>query len=49
MLQYLLENGFEPIRTVPDVNDWRYKNWVFENSADFEKCVDLYFQNLKSN
>ena len=50
MLQYLLENGYEPFKTIPDPNDWKYKHWVFENTGiDFEQCVDQYFENLKNN
>lgn len=49
MLEYLLRNGFKPIRTIPDPDDWRYKHWLFENNSDFEKCVEQYFKNLKNN
>lgn len=50
LLQYLLEHGYEPIETIPDVNNWKYKNWVFENTgADFEQCVNNYFGKLKAN
>ena len=50
LLQYLLDHGYKPIKTVPDVNDWKYKNWVFENTgADFEQCINRYFESLRTN
>lgn len=47
MLDWLIAKGYEPISTISDTNNWRYKNWVFENSYELEQDIILYFQTLK--
>ena len=49
LLEYLLQKGFEPVQTVPDHTNWRFKNWIFENSAELEAALTEYFNSLKKN
>lgn len=46
MLTYLIERGFTPIKTIPDVMRTDYKNWIFENSPEFEAAVSEYFEEI---
>ena len=45
LLQFLLEQGFEPAQTIPDATNWRYKNWLFENSDALEAAIEKFFEN----
>ena len=47
LLQYLRAQGFEPYETVPDPTNPKYSWWLFENTPEFEKCVENYFASLK--
>lgn len=47
LLEYLLSNGFEPYTTVPDSQNWKYKNWLFYNSPQLEQCIEEYFNSKK--
>ena len=49
LLEYLLNKGFEPVRTVPDINNWRFKNWLFENSPELEEALTEYFSKINQN
>ena len=49
MLEWMLNRGFEPIKDIPDPNNWRYKHWIFKNSPEFEDAVDAYFENMYAN
>ena len=48
MLTWLMEKGYKPIRTIPDVKRTDYFNWVFTNTPEFEQDVELYFAQLKA-
>jgi hypothetical protein len=48
MLEYLKKRGYTPYATIPDPTNARYNWWLFENSAEFEQCVNEYFAGLKS-
>lgn len=43
LLQYLLEKGFEPEKTIPDPTNWRYKHWLFVNEPSLEDAIDEFF------
>lgn len=50
LLEYLLRNGYVPVETVPDPQNWKYKHWIFENTGEeFEACIERYFEGLKKN
>lgn len=49
LLEYLLNKGFEPYKVIPDSQNWRYKNWLFKNSAELESTITGYFANKKPN
>lgn len=48
MLTWLMQKGYKPIRTIPDVRRTDYVNWVFDNTPEFEHDVELYFAQLKA-
>lgn len=43
MLTWLMEQGFTPIKTIPDATKPSLKNWVFENSVELENAIETYF------
>ena len=43
LLNYLLQKGHEPVQTVPDATNWRYKNWLFKNNDQLDADLDAYF------
>jgi hypothetical protein len=43
MLEYLMDKGFEPVKTIPDPINPHYKWWLFTNSPELEKVVTDYF------
>lgn len=47
MLTWLMQRGYKPIRTIPDVKRTDYFNWVFQNTPEFEQDVEIYFAELK--
>lgn len=47
LLEYLLSKDFEPYATVPDANNYKYKNWLFHNSEELELALDEYFSMKK--
>lgn len=49
LLEYLLNRGFEPVATVPDPTNYKFKWWQFKNSKELEECIKVYFENLKNN
>lgn len=49
LLEYLLNKGFEPYKTIPDSQNWKYKNWLFNNSPELESTITEYFANRKPN
>ncbi len=44
LLEYLLKRGFEPVRDVPDPNNWRFRHWIFKNSIELEDALNEYFK-----
>lgn len=46
MLTWLVEQGFKPIKTIPDATKPYYKNWIFENSIELENKIDEYFSEV---
>ena len=49
LLQYLLENGFEPESECPDPTNYRYKWWLFKNSEELENKIEDYFSKYKKD
>lgn len=43
MLEYLMNKGFKPEKTIPDANNPKYKWWLIPNSPELEKAVEEYF------
>ena len=43
LLQYLLDAGFEPARSIPDPDNLKFKWWVFDNSPELEDTITAYF------
>ena len=48
LLEFLLAEGFEPYTTVPDSQNWKYKNWLFHNSVELEAALDRYFNDINT-
>jgi hypothetical protein len=48
MLEYLKKHGYAPFATIPDPTNEKYNWWLFENSPEFEKLVNTYFEQLRS-
>ena len=46
MLTWLMERGFNPIKTIPDATRPEYNNWVFVNSPELENAINAYFAEL---
>lgn len=44
LLQYLLENGFEPYAEIPDPTNYKMKWWLFKNDVELEEAIDKYFE-----
>lgn len=49
LLEYLQNQGFEPVKTIPDATNPKYKWWLFEKNEKFEIKLQEYFTNLKVN
>jgi hypothetical protein len=47
MLEYLLNLGFEPVKTIPDAINPRYNWWLFENNTELENAINAYFGGIK--
>lgn len=43
LYSYLTENGFRPIRTIPDAKRADYLNWVYTYTEELDKALDNYF------
>ena len=46
LADYLTARGFKVIRTVQDIKNINYKNWIFEESPQLEAAINDY---IKSN
>lgn len=44
LLEYLLDKGFKPYTTIPDSQNWKYRNWLFKNSKELERVIEDYFK-----
>ena len=49
MLEFLISHNFQPIQTLVDPENPKYKVWRFKNTPEFEECVESYFEMLKGN
>lgn len=49
MLEWLMNRGFEPVQTLPDPTNVKYKIWLFDNTEELQAAVEEYFEILKSN
>lgn len=47
LLEYLLSKGFEPYATVPEAENYKFKNWLFKNSIELEEALTNYFEKKK--
>ena len=47
LLEHLLDKGFEPYATVPEPENYKYKNWLFNNSPELESVITEYFNSKK--
>ena len=49
LLSYLCENGFQPIKTLPDPANPRYNVWLFDREVEgFEDTLKTYFDTKMS-
>lgn len=48
MLEHLRNEGYLPIKTIPDANNPKFNNWIFENSPRFEEVVSSYFEQQRN-
>lgn len=48
MYDWLTKRGWKPTRTITDVHNSDYINWVYKTSEKFNSDVELYFEQLKS-
>ncbi len=46
LLEFLVNNGFEPVKTIPDATNTKYNWWLFENTPELEKVIEIYFNNI---
>jgi hypothetical protein len=46
LLEYLMRHGFTPFTRVADPNNPKYSWWLFENTPELERCVEIYFAEL---
>lgn len=44
---YLVEKGFAPKRVVPDLDDYKKKNWVFDRTTELQQALDEWFNREK--
>lgn len=45
LLQYLKEQGFMPVMTLPDVQNPKFNVWKFKNTPELEDAIERYFNN----
>lgn len=43
LLTHLLQNGFEPFRTQPDVKNPRMCVWLFVDCPELRDCIEDYY------
>jgi hypothetical protein len=48
LLEYLKKKGFTPKATIPDPTNTNYNWWLFDNTPEFEQCVNEYFEQMRS-
>lgn len=44
LLEFLINKGFNPIRTQPDIRNPSYKVWVFDKTEELDKALNYYFE-----
>lgn len=44
MLNYLRDRGFIPFKSVPEINNPKYYNWLFYNSPELEQAINEWFE-----
>ena len=47
LLEYLLNLGFNPVKTIPDAINPRYNWWLFTNTPELEGAITAYFSEIK--
>lgn len=47
LLEYLINLGFEPVKSIPDAINPRYNWWLFNNTPELEDAITNYFKDLK--
>lgn len=47
MARYLTANGFQILRTVQDVRDIKYLNWIFEATPELIEAANHYLAAYK--
>jgi hypothetical protein len=49
LLEFLLKRGFEPIKDIPDPMNWKFRHWIFKNSAELEDALTEYFYQFRKD
>lgn len=47
LLDYLVDRGFKPFKTIPDATNTKFNWWLFENTPELEKAIENYFNKTK--
>ena len=47
LLYILVDNGYQPIDTVPNLFRPEYKTWIFERTEELNQIVDDFYSNLE--
>ncbi len=48
MLEWLRNRGYMPFKVMPDANNPKYNVFLFENTPELERDIELYFEELKT-
>ena len=43
LLEYLMNKGFKPAKTIPDATNPKYNWWLFVNTPELETEIHNYF------
>lgn len=46
LLGHLQQNGFEPVETIPDAKNPRYRCWLFVSTPALLQAVEDYYNNI---
>lgn len=44
LLDYLMEKGFKPKKTLPDARNPKYNVWIFDNSPELADSVEDFIR-----